>query len=543
MSGKATDGSETSAPHSAEQGDAPAPADLATRLAESARELAEARAQQAATADVLRVISRSAFDLQAVLDTLVQTAAQLCEADSAAIHRRSGDNYPYVAGYGYPADYDAYMRKHVFVPTRETAFGRAVLDAGTVHVPDVNAGSAPVELAPGQREMGGISTVLCVPLMRAGAPIGVIALTRRLVRPFTARQIALVESFADQAVIAIENVRLLDAEQQRSRELAEALEQQTATSEVLRVIARSPTDIRPVLDAVAENAARLCEANNAVIFRLDGGLLRQMAAYGQIPTSSHPVAGLPVDRATVTGRAVFEQQTIHVHDLASAESEYPEGSRHAKLDGHRTTLAMPMLREGVPIGAILIRRMEVRPFSQRQIELVTTFADQAAIAIENVRLFNETREALEQQTATSEVLQVISTSPGELEPVFQAMLKNATRICEAKFGVLFRYHQGRFCVVAALDVPQASSPISCCADARIRAAAGTGNHARTPRGGRSKRPTRPTAQRSQIHRRRRPWAALVRPSQCRCSRITSWSALSSSTARRCVRSPTSRSSW
>jgi class 3 adenylate cyclase len=180
------------------------------------------------------------------------------------------------------------------------------------------------------------------------------------------------------------------------KQLAESLAQQTATSEVLRVISGSPTDIRPVLDAVGQNAAHLCEATNAVIFHLGGGLLRQVAAYGHLATSSHPVQGLPSDRETVTGRAVLERRTIHVYDLAAEEAEYPQGSKHARIDGHRTTLATPMLREGAPVGAILIRRTEVRPFSQRQVHLVTTFADQAAIAIENVRLFNELNELNQQ---------------------------------------------------------------------------------------------------------------------------------------------------
>jgi GAF domain-containing protein len=244
--------------------------------------------------------------------------------------------------------------------------------------------------------------------------------------------------------------------------LAEALKQQTATSEVLRVISNSPTQLQPVLDAVGEYAARLCDANNAVIFRLEGDLLRQVASYGGIPTTSHPREGLPVNRDTVSGRAVCDRRTIHVHDLAAEDSEYPLGSRHAKRDGHRTTLATPLLREGAPVGAILIRRMEVRPFSDTQIALLGTFANQASIAIENVRLFEaeqqrtrDLSEALEQQSATSEVLQVISSSPGDLEPVFRAMLTNATRICGAKFGVLFRFEDGLFHPAALLDVPPA----------------------------------------------------------------------------------------
>jgi adenylate cyclase len=195
---------------------------------------------------------------------------------------------------------------------------------------------------------------------------------------------------------------------QLTRDLIEAREQQAATSEVLKVISNSPTELQSVLDMVGENAARLCDANNAVLFRLDGDLLRQVAAYGGIPTTSHPTEGLPVNRGRVTGRAVVERRTIHIHDLAAEDIEFPEGSQDARRDGHRTTLASPLLREEKPIGAILIRRMEVRPFSNKQIALLESFAHQAVIAIENTRLLNDLNMLNQQleQRVTDQVTEI-----------------------------------------------------------------------------------------------------------------------------------------
>ncbi|HEX5022291.1 MAG TPA: GAF domain-containing protein, partial [Candidatus Binatia bacterium] len=299
----------------------------------------------------------------------------------------------------------------------------------------------------------GIRTTLVTPLLRDGMAVGALQIRRKEVRPFTDAQIKLLETFADQAVIAIENARLIQEQQASNRHLTEALQQQTATSEILRVIASSPTDIQPVLDAVAESAARLCDSYDAQIFRLENEVVHRVASYGPLLIAMEHT---PLNRQSPAGRAMVDRQSIHVHDLAAEiDSEYPEIKGYQQQIGHRTTLATPLMREGVPIGAILIRRLEVRPFTEKQIALLKTFADQAVIAIENVRLFQELQarnrdvtEALEQQTATGEVLRVIASSPTDLQPVLDTLIANAAKLCGATMGHV-RQYDGEFHRVVA----------------------------------------------------------------------------------------------
>jgi GAF domain-containing protein len=403
---------------------------LFKELQERNRDLTEALEQQTATSEVLKVISRSTFDLQPVLETLVENATKLCGAETGFISRPDRGLLRIEVHWGASPALMAFYKQHPVEPSRGSLIGRTFLERRTIHIEDVLA-DPEYEWWESQKA-GKYRTMLGVPLLREGVPLGIIGMWREEVRPFTDKQIELVTTFADQAVIAIENVRLLNELQERNAQLTESLEQQTATSEILRVIASSPTDIQPVLDTVAANAARLCDANDAVVFRIEGDVLQPVAIYGPVPAVPNPIS-----RGSTSGRAVIDRRTIHIRDLtAESEEEFPVSKGYHQRMGDRTTLATPLLREGVPIGAILIRRSEVRPFSDKQVALLETFADQAVIAIENVRLFKELqernaelREALEHQTATAEVLGIISRSPTDVQPVLDAIVESAARVC------------------------------------------------------------------------------------------------------------------
>jgi two-component system, NtrC family, sensor kinase len=384
-------------------------------------ELRESLQQQTATADVLKVISRSTFDLQAVFDTLVESAARLCDATQATIWRQDGEPYKLASNYGYSREFEEFCRQNPIFPgrTEGTVAGRTVLAGKTVHIPDVLAD--PEFRVSGYLSRAGFRTGLGVPLLREGRPIGVFVLTRPVVKPFSDKQIELVQNFASQAVIAIENTRLLD-------ELRESLQQQTATADVLQVISRSTFDLQVVFDTLVQAAARLCRADKANIARIKGDQVEYVAVHGFPPGFLEYMRslGLKVSRGSVSGRAALEGCIIHVHDVL-ADPEFALFDSQ-KLGSFRTALGVPLLREGVPIGTMFLARSEIDPFTQQQIDLVATFAAQAVIAIENTRLFNETREALERQTATAEILRVISSSPSDTQPVFEAIVQSGLRL-------------------------------------------------------------------------------------------------------------------
>jgi len=428
-------------------------------------ELRESLQQQTATADVLKVISRSTFDLQTVLDALIKSAAQLCDADIGCILRPQGSHFEFVANYQMPQAFVDLVTATPVESGRGTLAGRVLLGGHTVHLPDALADSeytfrSALTVVPFRSGLG-------VPLLRERIPIGVLILWRSQLRPFTDSQIALVTTFADQAVIAIENVRLFEAEQQRTRELSASLEQQTATADVLRVISSSPGELEPVFEAMLEKAMHLCEAAFGGLWTLEENRYVAVALRG-VP---HPYAAFLAETTVIPGpgtavyRFMHGEPLVHNVDLASEEA-YRAGDpqRRALVDlgGARTALHVPLRKEDAVLGVITLYRQEVRPFTEKQIDLLKNFAAQAVIAIENTRLLNELRqrttdltESLEQQTATSEVLSVISSSPGELEPVFQAMLANATRLCEANFGLLHLRESGAFRVGAMHNVPAA----------------------------------------------------------------------------------------
>jgi GAF domain-containing protein len=406
------------------------------------RDLTEALEQQTATSEVLKVISRSTFDLDPVLETLIENATRLCGANSGFILRVDGEVLRPAVAYNVPPEFKDFLEQNPIRPGRGTTVARVALEQRVIHIHDILAD--PEYQLPEAHTLGGTRTTVGVPMLREGTLIGVILIRRTVVQPFTEKQIELVTTFADQAVIAIENVRLFQELQVRNRDLTEALEQQTATSEILRVIASSPTDIQPVLDVVAENAARLCEASNALIYRVVGEGLQLVAKHGPIPA---PAGFLPISRGLPTARAVVDRQTIHVHDLPAERTEFPESPGFQQPTGTRTILTTPLLREGVAIGVITIRRQEIRPFTDKQIALLKTFADQAVIAIENVRLFQElesrTRElarSVGELKALGDVGQAVSSTL-DLQTVLSTIVGHAVQLSGTDGGVIYEYDE------------------------------------------------------------------------------------------------------
>ena len=422
--------------------------ELQTRTAD----LQETLEYQTATGDVLKVISSSGFELEPVFQTVVDTAARLCRADQAVIFRLRDDAFRWAAGTDMLPEFERRMRTSVVRPGTGSLIGRVALQGRPVQILDRWTDPLSSPEAKDSARIGGVRSALGVPLVRDGVTIGAMGLNRLRVEAFTERQIELVSTFADQAVIAIENARLIT-------EQREALEQQTATAEVLQVINASPGNLAPVFDVMLEKAMRLCGGTIGGIFTFDGDHSVTSAVRGVTAAFQEYNDKYPMDKiqpGTVPARIIETRGPVQTPDLAAGEgyrAGYPYARALVELGGIRAVLAVPLLKDGVAIGMVAIYRQEPGAFTDKQIALLQNFSAQAVIAMENARLLTETREALEQQTATAEVLQVINSSPGNLAPVFDAMLEKALRLCEAAFGIINTYDGELFHPVSMRSPP------------------------------------------------------------------------------------------
>jgi two-component system, NtrC family, sensor kinase len=405
-------------------------------------ELRESLQRQTATADVLKVISRSTFDLQTVLDTLTESAARLCSADNGVIFQRDGDLYRFGANFAFSPEAVQYALAHPQRPSRNSMIGRVALEGRAIHIPDVLAD--PEYRATGYQQIFGYRTNLGVPLLREGSTIGVFSLTRNEVKPFTEEQIELVTTFADQAVIAIENARLLNELRQRTTDLTESLEQQTATSKVLDVISRSAFDLRAVFEAVIESSVRLCGAERGFIYRFDGEMFRMASSYNAPPLVVEWIERHPFRAGTdsAKARAALERRSIHIPDI-HADPNYTYDAKD--IETFHTLLAVPILKGDTLLGVITIYHLEVRPFTDKQIALVETFADQAAIAIENVRLLEELHQRTDdlgrsvgELRALGEISQAVNSTL-DLETVLETIVAKAVQLSNTDAGAIYVY--------------------------------------------------------------------------------------------------------
>lgn len=396
------------------------------------RDLSEALTFQTGSSKILSVIASSPTDVGPVLQAIVESACELCEAYDAIIALKDGDELALRAHHGPIA-----MNRERWPNHRTSLSGRAIADRAPVHLRDVLSDEG-AEFPIGQEmsRRDGVRSMLSVPMIRDGDAIGTIVVRRIEVNPFSDKQVALLQTFADQAVIAIGNVRTFEQVQQRTRDLTESLEQQTATADVLKVISRSAFDLQAVLDTLVESAARLCEADEGVILQPKGDAYALVSDWGLPPGKRQFIRQLVFrpGESTLTSKVLTEGKVIHIHDVLAE----PEFMARGDPDPPRTRLGVPLLRDGTPAGVFVLTRREVQPFTDRQIELVHTFAAQAVIAVENARLFNETKEALERQTATADILKVIASSPDDVQPVFDAIAERSNRIVEGRATAVFR---------------------------------------------------------------------------------------------------------
>jgi two-component system NtrC family sensor kinase len=421
-------------------------ADLERKLDDRTSERDEALERQTATADILQIIASSPSDVQPVFDAVADRAMRLLDCWSVIVTRFDGEYFQFGAARGALPDTEQFVRQRYqsMRPDPGSLLGRCLLGRTVVSSADALAEPDP-QLRDYARKRG-LRAVLIVPLLRDDRMEGALVLTRAEPGLFAPREIELVQTFADQAVIAIQNARLFDEVQARTRDLTEALTYQTGSSNILKVIASSPTDVGPVLKAIVENACELCEAYDAIVVLKDGGDLVSRAHHGPIPMNE---ARWPNDRNAVSGRAVADRLPVHLGDALSDEgAEFPTAQEMARLNGFRSILGVPMIRNDEAIGAILLRRTEVHPFSDKQISLLQTFADQAVIAIGNVRLFEEVQaktrelsEALVYQTGSGNILRVIASSPTNIGPVLKAIVENACELCDA-YDAIVRLKEG-----------------------------------------------------------------------------------------------------